>query len=72
VDRTLQVTRQFASRLLATGRVPDDLHAEATEALGEQGVVELIGTIGYYCLVSLMLNTAEVRAPADGSPLLDG
>jgi 4-carboxymuconolactone decarboxylase len=72
MDRTLQVTRQFTGRLLTTGRVPDDLHADATEVLGERGVVELIGTIGYYCLVSLMLNTAEVRAPADGSTLLDG
>jgi 4-carboxymuconolactone decarboxylase len=70
-DRTLQITRQFAATLLATGRVTDEIHDEATRLLGERGVVELVGTIGYYCMVSLVLNTAEIAVP-DDSALLDG
>lgn len=68
-DAALQTTRHFAATLLATGRVPDALHDDATRQLGEQGVVELVATIGYYCLVSLVLNTAEVPIPAGAVPL---
>jgi 4-carboxymuconolactone decarboxylase len=32
--------------------------------LGEQGVVDLIGVSGYYTLVSMVLNVAEVPLPA--------
>jgi 4-carboxymuconolactone decarboxylase len=69
-DPELQITRQFAAALLATGRVPDATHDEAVLMLGERGVVELVGTIGYYCLISLVLNTAEVPVPG-GAQLLD-
>jgi 4-carboxymuconolactone decarboxylase len=70
-DRALQAIREFATSLLATGRVSDEVHDAATAVLGERGVVELVGTIGYYCLVSFTLNAFEVPAPAGGSPLPD-
>jgi 4-carboxymuconolactone decarboxylase len=70
-DPALQVTREFAASLLATGRVPDSVHDSAAELFGERGVVDLVGTIGYYCLVSLTLNTFEVAVPADAAPLLE-
>jgi 4-carboxymuconolactone decarboxylase len=31
--------------------------------LGEQGVIDLIGVSGYYTLVSMVLNVAEVALP---------
>jgi 4-carboxymuconolactone decarboxylase len=31
--------------------------------LGEQGVVDLIGVSGYYTLVSMVLNVAEIPLP---------
>ena len=37
--------------------------AEATEALGEQGVVELIGILGYHTLISMTLNAFEIGLP---------
>jgi 4-carboxymuconolactone decarboxylase len=68
-DPVLQVTREVASSLLTTGRVPDDLHTRATSLLGERGVIEVVATVGYYCLVSMVLNTAEVPLPPDATPL---
>lgn len=32
--------------------------------LGERGVMELIGVSGYYTLVSMVLNVADVPLPA--------
>ena len=36
---------------------------------GVPGVVELTGLVGYYCMVSVMLNAAEVEVPP-GLPTL--
>jgi 4-carboxymuconolactone decarboxylase len=70
-DPALQATREFASSLLSSGRVADDVHARATALFGDRGVVELVTTVGYYCLVSLVLNTAEVPVPAGNELLPD-
>jgi 4-carboxymuconolactone decarboxylase len=43
--------------------VPKLLYDEAIEMLGETGVVELVGLLGYYSLVSMTLNTFEVGLP---------
>ena len=59
----------FARALAAKGRVPDAVYTHATALLGEQGVVDLIGVVGYYTLVAFTLNAGEVAAPA-GSPRL--
>jgi hypothetical protein len=37
--------------------------------LGERGVIEVVTTIGYYCIVSFVLNTALVAPPPDATPL---
>lgn len=66
-DATVQA---FARELVATGRVGDAVYARAMAALGEPGVVDLIGVVGYYTLVAFTLNAREVPAPP-GSPRLD-
>ena len=38
--------------------------------LGEAGVTDLVGLLGYYTLISMVLNTFEVPVP-DGAPPLD-
>jgi 4-carboxymuconolactone decarboxylase len=38
--------------------------------LGEKAVVELVGIIGYYCLVSLTLNIFQVGLPEGEEPQL--
>ena len=50
------VTRQ----LLERHRVDDATYAEAEATLGETQLVELVATVGYYCLVSLTLNLFQV------------
>ena len=57
------------AELVATGRVSDATYARAVAALGEAGLVDLVGVVGYYTLVAFTLNAREVPAP-DGAPRL--
>ncbi|MFM0222988.1 carboxymuconolactone decarboxylase family protein [Paraburkholderia dipogonis] len=61
---------EVSSTLLSSGRVPDALYAFGVELLGEQGMVELVGVLGYYCFVSLTLNTFELGLPGSIAPEL--
>jgi 4-carboxymuconolactone decarboxylase len=63
----------YARELIDTGRVSDATHARAIDVLGEQGVVDLVGVIGYYMLVSLTLNAFQVPLPdGEAMPFPDG
>jgi 4-carboxymuconolactone decarboxylase len=53
----------FCSVLHRQHFVDDALFTRAVSVLGEQGVVDLIGVSGYYSLVSMVLNVAEVPLP---------
>lgn len=55
-----EVTRQ----LLQDKRVDDATWAAATAQLGEQGVVDLTGIVGYYTMLSLVMNGAQTPPPA--------
>ena len=57
------VVFDFCSVLHRQHFVDDALFKRAVDALREQGVVDLIGVSGYYTLVSLVLNVAEVPPP---------
>jgi 4-carboxymuconolactone decarboxylase len=59
----------FVTELRRTHRVGDSTYAAAQSLLGDQGVVDLVALSGYYDLVSMTLNTAQVAAPADGPRL---
>lgn len=62
----------FCTELRRDRRVSDRTFAAAKAALGEQGVVDLVAVSGYYDLVSMTLNVAEVATPRDGAlPLPD-
>lgn len=58
----------FTTELLDQRRVGSEIYARAVEALGHQGVVELVATLGNYTLVSMVLNCFEVPIP-DGATL---
>lgn len=45
--------------------VPKEIYASAVEAFGEQGVMELIATSGFYTMVSMTLNAFEIQPAAD-------
>ncbi len=57
----------LATELYAAKRVSDAAYGRAVAALGEAGVVETIGVMGYYCLVSMVLNVSGVELP-EGEP----
>lgn len=62
----------FCTELRRDRKVSDATYARVRKLFGDQGVVDLIGVNGYYDLVSMTLNVAEVSAPPDGElPLPD-
>lgn len=69
-DPTAKLVHDYTRLLLATGRVSDALHSEAVALLGERGVVDLVGIVGYYSLVALTLNAFDIGLPAGESPEL--
>lgn len=68
MDAQEEAIWQFAKEMLQTQRVSDATFARAKELFGQQGVVDLVGVMGYYGLVSMTLNTFQVPLP-DGEPL---
>lgn len=55
-------------QLMDTHRVDDRVYREAVAQLGEPGVVELVTLLGYYTLVSMVLNTFQVAIPEGERP----
>jgi len=60
VSKTLHVERQ----------IDDALYARATSVLGEKQLVDLIGILGYYTLISMTINAFGVPAPEGFEPEL--
>jgi 4-carboxymuconolactone decarboxylase len=58
---------EFAHELLTTKRVSHATYAAAKVALGEVGVVDLVGILGYYGLISMTIVAFEVQLPP-GAP----
>lgn len=57
----------FATELLEKRRVSDATWNRAQAALGSHAVLDLVGLLGYYALISMTLNAYEVAVPP-GSP----
>ncbi|HEX3699632.1 MAG TPA: carboxymuconolactone decarboxylase family protein [Phenylobacterium sp.] len=65
----------FVTELRREKRVSEATFARAKDLLGDQGVVDLIAVAGYYDLVSMTLNVAQVKPPEPGPlplPPLEG
>ena len=62
-DQRQQAVWVFVNEYLSTHRVSDVTYERAKIALGERGVVDLVGIVGYYALVSMTLNVFEVPLP---------
>jgi 4-carboxymuconolactone decarboxylase len=60
----------FCTELLGTGQVSDANFARIKDRFGERGVIDLIGAVGYYSLVSMVLNVAQVPLPEGVEPPL--
>jgi len=60
----------FQTELLRTKNVSDATFRAAVAAFGERGVVDLLCNVGYYHLVSMILNVDRYPLPADAKPEL--
>lgn len=58
----------FCTELHAAHAVSEPTYAKTLDVFGEAALVELLAVSGYYVMVSMVLNTAEVPLP-DGEPL---
>lgn len=62
-----EVVYDVCMALHKTHFVDDALFKRAVAAVGERGVVDLIAVSGYYTLISMVLNVAEIPLPAGAS-----
>lgn len=58
----------FALELTQTHHVSDKTYARLVDQLGDQAVVELVITIGYYVMVSMTLNVFDIALPEGEKP----
>jgi len=70
MDADETVVYNFATELLNTKQVSDAGFKAAVGKFGERGVVDLIGVMGYYQLVSMLLNVDRYPLPAGVKPEL--
>jgi 4-carboxymuconolactone decarboxylase len=61
---------EFVTDLLSTGQVSDAKYTPVLNRFGERGIMDLVGAVGYYSLVSMVLNVDRVPLPAGVDPLL--
>ena len=66
-----RIVYDFVSEYLATHRVSDETYRRAVDTFGENGVVDIVGVVGYYGMVSMTLNVFEVELPAGEKNPLD-
>jgi 4-carboxymuconolactone decarboxylase len=59
----------FATELVETKQVTDAAYAAVHDRFGDRGVIDLVGTLGHYGLISMVLNVARVPIPASATPL---
>jgi len=53
----------FVTELLEQRTVSQVTYDRAQVMLGDRGVVDLVGIVGYYCLVSVTLNVFDMPLP---------
>jgi 4-carboxymuconolactone decarboxylase len=56
---------EFVQELYKTRRVGDRTYKRVNAILGDQATVELVGILGYYALISMILNVFRISPPED-------
>jgi 4-carboxymuconolactone decarboxylase len=69
LDDDAAAVYEFASQLLERGAVTDEAWEAVVDRWGKRGAIDLIGAIGYYCLVSFILNVDRYPVPDGRLPL---
>lgn len=60
----------FCTELRRTRAVSDATYEAMRQAFGEQGIVDVIAASGYYDIVSMTLNVAQIPMPEGATPLV--
>lgn len=70
-DEPSQVVYEVATAMHRERQLSDSLYVKARAALGEVAMVDLIGILGYYTLISMTLNAFRVDNPDGSKPFAD-
>ncbi len=66
-DPELEVVHDVTRAAHETRTVDDALYARAIEVLGEKRMVDLVGLLGYYTLISLTINIFRIPPLGEGA-----
>lgn len=71
-DPEAEILHRFAVEVLGDHFVADETFAAALDAFGDQGVVDLIGCLGIFSMLAMLLNTFQVDLqPGRSAPFPD-
>ncbi len=66
-----QAIYEFTMTLNTDKRISDELYKKTYESLGKDRIVDLVGILGYYTLISMTINVFGVQHPEMQSPYMD-
>lgn len=58
-----EIVYDFLTELINTKGVSDTTYARAVAKFGEQNLIDLIGVVGYYTLLAMVMNVARTGVP---------
>jgi len=59
-----EIAYELVTEVLRLRRVSDPTYARAVAKFGEQGVIDMLGVVGYYNLLAIVMNTTRTALPA--------
>ena len=65
-----EILYDFCLELQRNHSVSDATYERAVSRFGEQGVIEAVSLMGYYTMISMILNTSRAPLPAGATPAL--
>jgi 4-carboxymuconolactone decarboxylase len=65
-----EILYDFCDELWRNQSVSDATYARMVAKFGEQGVIDAVGIIGYYTMLSMVMNTTRTALPAGATPAL--
>jgi 4-carboxymuconolactone decarboxylase len=63
------IVYDFVNELLRNRSVSDTTYARAVKHFGEESVVDLVGVVGYYAMIAMLMNVARTAPPGGMLPL---